>query len=191
MRIIHYLIFFDEFDEGNIFTERNSIIISDECNNTTSEIMSFLYYKYYKKYEGRFINCWYSYIEMNKMNKMLCIADLNDEDNDTFFENIVDITHEITFIKNLTIDLTINNNPKKDDVVCCVFDYNDSRNNFYTEVENFVFVVGDNFNNQIKELFENVKIIFLEDDYSEYCVKYINCHYTVKGSNNSWNKIIF
>lgn len=43
MRTIHYVIFFDFFQEGNDFTERNSITIPDECTNTTREIMSYLH----------------------------------------------------------------------------------------------------------------------------------------------------
>jgi hypothetical protein len=206
MRIIHFIIFFDFFDEENIYTERNSITIDDECENTTNEIMSFLYNQYYKKYEGNFIHCWYGFIELNKMNEMICVDDFNDEEDDVFFNKKIDIPYQITFIKKATFDdnvikridkpyqitfineATTNTIPKKNDVVCCVFDYNSFFNSFYTEVESFVFTVSDDFQNQIKELYSTVEWKRY-NHWNEYSIK-INCHYIIKGSLHSWSEFI-
>jgi len=190
MRIIHYVIFFDVFQDWNEFTERSTVSIADECTNTTREIMGYIYDKYYKKYDGECIGLYYGYIEENIMNNMEFTYDLSYDEEDNFFNNIVKISHEPIFIK-----YVVENEPVKNDVVYCVFDCNDYLDDSYTYVNTFTFTVGDNFNNQIKNLLENVKLLFIEKDSRNVSYltnqNYIKCHYTIKGSNSSWKKITF
>lgn len=190
MRIIHYVIFFDAFQDCNIFIERTSISISDECANTPIEIMNHLYHKYYKKYNtDTFVNCCCAYVEENTMDIMEFIHDLHDDEYDNFFENTIDITHTPTFINQQN-----NSDPTKNDVVYCVFDCTDYFDDSNTYVKNFTITVGDNFDNQIKNLLKNVKTSFIAQDSrnAQYLKNpnYINCHYAIKGNGTSWKKYV-
>ncbi len=186
MRVIHYVIFFDFFQSCNLFTDRNSITVPNECTNTTQEIISYVYDKYYKKHNDSFVRCEISYIEENVMNEMKNLSDLTNDEYNAFVNNKVELTHEPKFIEKLQYK------PTKGDIVYCIFDYSDYYDDSYTFTYSYSFVAGDNFDNQIKLLFKDVETKILAKDARNIHIlknpSCINCHYVIKGTYLSWKK---